>query len=278
MLLFGVLLVTGCHRGGSTKNQEHHDAGPRIVSLAPSVTEMIFAIGAGEHLVGRTTACDWPAEALKVPVAGAFGKPSLEVIASMRPEIVVDVDLEEKGNSDKIRAMGIRTEHISCRTPDDIPPALRTLGKLTGHERKADSLAAAIEKGLETFREKNLHKTEKPLVYLEIWDDPFWTGGKDSYTSHMIAYAGGRNIGDSVRKEYFEISQEWVIQQNPDVIACMYMSKETPAAEGVMRRPGWQHISAVKRKNVFDGFDNSLFLRPGPRVLEGIEQLQKLMK
>lgn len=278
ILLSSVLLLcTGCMKteSGAEAKQETK---PRIVSLAPSITEMMFAIGAGEHLVGRTTACDWPAEAARVPVAGAFGRPSMEVLASMHPDIVIDVDLEEEQSNSKIRDLGIRTERIICRTPDDIPGALRTLGKLTGHRPQADSLASVIEKGLAGFRKKNLGRREKPLVYLEIWDDPFWTGGRDSYTSALISYAGGRNISDAVRKEYFEISQEWVIEQNPDIIACMYMSKETPAAAGVMQRSGWKHISAVRNRKVFDGFDNSLFLRPGPRVLEGIAQLERLIE
>ncbi|WP_292002834.1 cobalamin-binding protein [Chlorobium sp.] len=278
-LLFFVslFLIAGC-RKGETPKQNKEDDGPRIISLAPSVTEMIFAVGAGKQLAGRTSACDWPAEAAEVPVIGAFGRPSMEMLASIHPDIVINVDLEDERNSDKIRGLGIRTERIDCKTPDDIPAALRTIGRLTGHERKADSLASVIEKGLEEFRSHASRQAKKPLVYLEIWDDPFWTGGKESYTSALIAYAGGRNIGDSVSKEYFEISQEWVIEQNPEVIACMYMSKEAPAAEGVLNRPGWQHIDAIKQKRVFDGLDNSLFLRPGPRVLEGIAQLKSLME
>lgn len=277
LLLFSILLCAGCRKADSGAEAKG-ETKPRIVSLAPSVTEMIFAIGAGEHLVGRTTACDWPAEAADVPVAGAFGRPSMEMLAAMRPDIVIDVDLEEEQSGGKIRDLGIRTERIICKNPDDIPGALRRLGELTGHRRQADSLAAVIEKGLAGFRKKNLARRDRPLVYLEIWDDPFWTGGRESYTSALIGYAGGRNIGDAVRKEYFEISQEWVIEQNPDVIACMYMSKETPAASGVMQRTGWHHISAVRHKKVFDGFDNSLFLRPGPRVLEGIAQLERLIE
>jgi len=278
LLLASILILSAGCRKADGRAEPNQEAKPRIVSLAPSVTEMIFAIGAGEHLVGRTTACDWPAEAARVPVAGAFGRPSMEMLAAMHPDIVIDVDLEEEQSGSKIRDLGIRTERVICKTPDDIPGALRALGKLTGHRRQADSLAAVIEKGLGGFREKNLRRTVRPLVYLEIWDDPFWTGGRDSYTSALISYAGGRNIGDAVRKEYFEISQEWVIEQNPDVIACMYMSKETTAAAGVMQRNGWRHISAVRHKNVFDGFDNSLFLRPGPRVLEGIAQLERLIE
>jgi iron complex transport system substrate-binding protein len=275
-VLFSILLLllSGCAKkpdGGA------HPAGKlTIVSLAPSLTEMIFAIGAGDQLVGRTSACDWPAAAAKIPVVGAFGRPSLELLASIHPDLVVDVDLADEETGKKISALGIQRENVTCKSPDDIPAALRKLGKLTGHTREADSLASSISQGLAMFKKQAEGRQNKKSVYLEIWDDPFWTGGKGSYTSALIGYAGGRNIGDVVNKDYFEISQEWVIEKSPEVIACMYMSKNSSAADKVMMRPGWNSIAAVQHRQVFDRFDNNLFLRPGPRVLEGIAQLQRM--
>ena len=251
---------------------------PGIVSLAPSVTEMIYAVGAGDQLIGRTSACDWPTEAENVQVVGAFGKPSLEILAALHPDIVLDVDLADEQNGKKIEALGIRRERVACSTPDDIAPALRKIGQLTGHQREADSLADRITQGLLTFRKDAEKATRKPTVYLEIWDDPLWTGGKNSYTSALIWYAGGNNIGDQVEKEYFEISPEWVVQMNPDIIACMYMSKKLSVAETLRKRAGWKSIDAVKNNRVYDRFEKSLFLRSGPRVLEGIEELKKIMR
>ena len=277
LLFFFTLLLfieAGCSRQQHNSN-DHPTGKLRIISLAPSLTEMIFAIGAGDQLVGRTNACDWPAAAAKIPVIGAFGRPSLELLASIHPDLVIDVDLADKGTGKKITALGMRRETFSCKTPDDIPVVLRKLGKLTGHTREADSLALSITTGLAQFKKKAEQESHKNTIYLEIWNDPFWTGGEGSYTSALIAYAGGRNIGDVVKKEYFEISQEWVIQKNPDVIACMYMAKKSSAADDVLSRPGWQNIAAVKNHRVYDRFDNSLFLRPGPRVLEGVEQLYR---
>ena len=270
-----MLLASGCTK---KPNRTEHSAGkPTIVSLAPSLTEMVFAIGAGDQLVGRTSACDWPAAASKVPVVGAFGRPSLELLASIHPDLVVDVDLADEEMGKKISALGIHQESIACKSPDDIPAALRKLGKLTGHIREADSLALSISEGLAVFKKEAQNQKNKKSVYLEIWDDPFWTGGKGSYTSALIAYAGGKNIGDVVNKDYFEISQEWVIEKSPEVIACMYMAKESSAVDNVMNRPGWNSIAAVQHHQVYDRFDNNLFLRPGPRVLEGIAQLHRMI-
>lgn len=277
-LLCGLLLCSsGCsrQRAGSAKQAKSK---LRIVSLAPSVTEMLFAIGAGDELVGRTSACNQPQAAKRVPVAGAFKRPSLEVIASIHPDLVIDEELSNQDGGKKVALMGFRRESISCKTPDDIPTALRKLGKLTGHERQADSLALIITTGLANFRKDADIGLHKSSVYLEIWDSPLWTGGSESYISALIAYGGGRNIGDVVKKEYFEISPEWVIMQHPEIIACMYMAKNSSASEKVKSRYGWDQVAAVKNNRVYDHFDNSLILRPGPRVLEGIEQLRQIIR
>ncbi|UWX58392.1 cobalamin-binding protein [Chlorobaculum sp. MV4-Y] len=271
--------LAGCSKPQTTDKVEKAAKVPqRIVSLAPSLTEMLYAIGAGPQLVGRTSACDWPAEAEKVPVAGSFGRPSLEVLASMNPDLVLDVDLADEQAAKKMAEMHLRREHIRCQDPEELPAALRKLGALTGHVRQADSLASVIEKGLAEYRKEAATKTHKPSIYLEIWNDPLWTGGRNSFVSRLISYAGGRNIGDAVEKEYFEVSPEWVIRENPDVIACMYMANQTPAADNVKKRPGWQGISAVRNNRVYDQFDNRLYLRPGPRILEGIAGMKKLIE
>ena len=278
-LLFLVFwgFVGGCSETGTRQTPASSSDKPTIISLAPSITEMIYAIGAEKQLAGRTSACDWPANVKKVKIVGAFGKPSLEVLAGLSPDLVLDNDLADENMGAKITELGIKRERLTVRTPEDIPPALRKLGALTGNSEKADSLAYLIENGLEKFRSRIDVAASSPKVYLEIWDDPLWTGGKSSYVSALISYAGGRNIGDAVEKEYFEVSPEWVIRQNPDIIACMYMSRDSDVAAKVSSRPGWKHTAAVKNSRVFDDFDNNIFLRPGPRVLEGIEQLSRII-
>ncbi len=277
LLCLLLLMFTAACRQQPAVSTTSSPGKPRIISLAPSTTEMLYAIGAGDQLVGRTSACDWPQEAKKVPVIGAFGKPSLELLAAIKPDLIVDIDLDGEVTGKNIGALGLKREHIACRTPDDVPPALRKLGRLSGHVRQADSLAEVIEKGLAAYRKAAAAHPEKKKVYLEIWDDPLWTGGRHSFTAAMVSYAGGRNIGDEVDKEYFEVSPEWVIRQNPDIIACMYMANQTPAAAKVRSRPGWQQIGAVRNNRVYDSFDNRITLRPGPRILEGIAALKAII-
>ena len=276
LIVFSAILI-GCGKTQKKEATRSSSDKPTIVSLAPSITEMIYAIGAERQLIGRTSACDWPADVKKVQVVGAFGQPSLEVITSLVPDLVIDIDLADENMGEKITALGIRRERLNIRSPEDIPAALRKLGELTDNREQADSLAFLIDDGLENFRNTIDTTAITPKVYLEIWDDPLWTGGKSSYVSALITYAGGENIGDAAEKEYFEVSPEWIIRQNPDIIACMYMSRESDVAVDIASRPGWDHIQAVKRQKIYDDFDNSIFLRPGPRVLEGIEQLRRII-
>lgn len=276
LILLMILSTSACSEKKERINTQISEQ--RIVSLAPSITEMIYAIGAGKQLVGRTTACDWPTEAKNIRIVGGFGRPSLEVLATLKPDLVLESGMEDEKAIMNVKALGLRSETIRCKLPEDVPAALRKLGQLTGHFQKADSLATEIESGLTEFRKKAAVKTKKTTVYLEIWNDPLWTGGRNSFTSQLITLAGGKNIADTVDKEYFQASPEWLIRQNPDVIACMYMSNTTPAAELVAKRSGWNNVSAVKNRRIYDRLDNRIYLRPGPRILQGIAGMKAILE
>ncbi|OVE74859.1 hypothetical protein BVX97_06270 [bacterium E08(2017)] len=248
----------------------------RIVSLAPSLTEIICAIGGEENLVGRTSACDYPESIIdRVPVIGAFGKPSLESLVAARPTLVLDAALADETVGRKIESLGIQRERIDCREINDIPIAIRRVGALTGLENNAEALASRIEGELKILRESALSRTARPKVYIETWNDPVWTVGANTAISEMVSLAGGINIGDTVDKEHFQASQEWIVSHNPDIIFCLYMSSKAPAKEALIKRPGWQAVNAIKNNKVYDGFENDIMLRPGPRIIEGIMEFKR---
>ncbi len=250
---------------------------PRVVSLAPSLTEAVFAIGAGGLLVGRSSACDYPPEAARVPVAGDFGRPSFERILALRPTMVLEVDLEDETLARRLEEQGIRRVHVACDRVGDIAPAVRRLGALLGRAGRAEALAASIEGGLAARRAAAAGRAG-PSVYAEIWNDPLMTVGASSFISEMVALAGGRNVGDESPREYFRVASEWVVARDPEVVLCLYMAPAGgAAAAGVGRRPGWDAVRAVRNGRVFAGLDNDLLLRPGPRVLEGIGVLERCL-
>lgn len=277
-LLRGVLglciLAAGCGR----PPRPGPAAEIRIVSLAPSITESLCAIGAADLLVGRTSACNYPPEiAGTVPVIGGFGRPSLEMLADVHPTLVLDVDLADESTAAHIEAMGIPRRRLRCRSIDDIAPMLRELGRLTKTTRAA-ALADALAGAVADARTRLPAAGHRPSVYPEVWHDPLTTVGRDTFLADLIELAGGRAIGGDVDKPYFQIAPEQVLAKNPDVILCLYMGPSDGAAAAVARRPGWEHVSAVRNECVFEGLDNDVLLRPGPRLLEGLDSLRACME
>jgi iron complex transport system substrate-binding protein len=247
----------------------------RIVSLAPSITEAVCAVGAADLLVGRTSACNYPPEILDtVPVIGGFGVPSLELLAQAQPTLVLAADLADESVGAQLDAMGIKRQRVACRGLDDIAGMLRDVGKLTGREAEGRELAASLELRLLELRAMEA-PSHRPKVFAEIWHDPMTTIGAGTFLSDLILLAGGQSVGDGSRCDYYQISPERVLVSDPDAVLCLYMGKGEGAADALKARPGWQHLKAVRAGTVYDGLDNDILLRPGPRVLEGVELLRK---
>lgn len=250
-----------------------------MVSLAPNITEIVCALGAIDRLVGRTSACDFPPALVdSVPVIGGFGAPSLEMLLSARPTLILEVDLADETLGHKIDALGVRRERVACGNLDEIPRAVRTVGALIGEEERGRKLAAELEAGIEKTRLQTRAVTNRPTVLVEVWGDPITTAGRGSFVSELIELAGGRNIGDEVNRPYYQVSPEWVVSRDPEVIVCLYMAHSAPVRETVLRRSGWSSVSAVRTGRVHDGFNNDRLLRPGPRVLEGAEELRRRIR
>jgi iron complex transport system substrate-binding protein len=287
LLLFITFLPAGC----APRQPDTAPEGDRIVSLAPSLTEMICAVSAGGALVGRTSVCDYPPEIIKsVPVIGGFGAPSLDRLLKTRPTLILDVALEDESVANLMTQLGVRRVRVPCATLDDIPTAILTVGRLAHHESTAQPLAERIRHEVSerraALKERKVSGQTTPTVFVEIWGDPLMTVGRNSFVSELVALAGGRNLGDEIiDKDYFPVSSEWVIARNPDIILCLYMEEDrgqrseisnlkSEIGNQIAKRTGWAQIKAVRDNRVYGGFDNNLILRPGPRVLEGIEALQ----
>jgi iron complex transport system substrate-binding protein len=272
------LLASGCHRNAPQPPSAVATGTPRIVSLAPNLTEIVCAVGGANRLVGRTEVCNYPANLLvNVPVVGGFGRPYLEPLLAQKPTLVLDVDLEDKALGAAFERLGIGRQHIACRRLADIPPAVRTIGQLAGRIDAGNALADSIESGIRNRRVAlaQMPPEQRPLVYVEIWGDPPMTVGKNSFVSELVALAGGRNMGDELAHDYAAVSTEWVLTHNPDIILCLYPSDGHHARTTVASRMGWQTLRAVQNGRVYDDFNLDTILRPGPRVLDGVEQLRR---
>lgn len=274
----GLLLFTAVNlfsSGCTADNSPRHSDGLRVVSLAPNITEMIFAVGGESCLVGRTSVCNYPNQALTVPIAGGFGTPSLERLIELKPDVVLEVALADEITGRKIDQLGIRRERITCHSLYDIPDALRAVGRAICREKQADEVARELESAIAERRSHLPDKDRRPRVFVEIWGDPVMTAGEGSFISDLIELAGGINVGDAGGSEYYRVSSEWVIEKDPEVILCLYMTRGASARERVSARPGWAGLTAVRSGRVYDGFPDDVLLRPGPRVMSGIDLLSK---
>ena len=262
---FVVLLLASCRPSGRPA------VGPsqRIVSLLPSFTEILFAIGAGDRVVGRTQWCDYPAAALAVPSVGDGLPPNIEAVAARRPDRVVLYNAGPNVTAAKqFERLGIRTVLIDLNRLEDLGPAARTLGRLTGQEEQAESLATVMD-GL-AGRPPPSSTTSIAFV---VWDNPPIIIGHGSYLDQLAAQAGARNVFGDITAPSAQVALETIVARDPRWIAVLVDSAAPPA---FMKRREWRAVRAV-REGHFLLLKGSLFGRPGPRSGEAIRQLTALL-
>ena len=249
----------------------------RILSLAPSLTEILFALDAAPLLVGRTDSCDFPVEASSLPSTGSFGDPGIERILALRPTHVVYVDLRDKTIPDLLRRHNIETHQIPCDRLDDIAPAFRALGEITQTRGKAGALATRLENRLSELRGKP-GDLPRPGVFLLMWHDPLMTVGSGSFITDLVQLAGGRNLAAEVPDAYFNVSLEWVVARNPEIILSLVDAEPGVLHARLSENPGWAATRAIRENRVLDGLPLDIICRPGPRIVEAVEAIQKALE
>ncbi|MBI4723313.1 MAG: cobalamin-binding protein [Candidatus Stahlbacteria bacterium] len=238
----------------------------RVVSLVPSVTETIYAIGAQDKLVGVVTPCDYP-PGIDLPIVGNFSFPNLESIVALKPDMVFITGGEQKYLQPKLKELGITAIIIDPQNLDEIYGSIMEIGTLLGKLDKADSLVKIMKQEFEVLQKYSPPKRRKVLI--ELSDNPLFTCGQGSFLDELITDAQAINIAQSIDKPYPIVSSEFVVKQNPDVIIVMH-SMSNPAA-----RMGWQKVNAVKNNRIYTDIDPNIILRPGPRVIQGIKELKQ---
>jgi len=252
----------------------------KIVSLAPSNTEILYAIGAGSLLVGRDDLSDYPQEAQKLAsVGGSMGKYNLEEIAKLQPDLVLASDLNTPEQIKALEDLKITVFVLSNPTKlEGLYTNLETVGKLTGHSTEASKLSADLQAREKAVSAALANVKDRPKVFYELdATDPAkpFTAGANTFIDLLITQAGGANIGANLKGDYPQVSQEELLAQNPDIILLGDAAYGT-TPDKVAARPGWSIIKAVKNNQVF-AVDDNLISRPDPRLLDGLETLAKLI-
>ena len=251
----------------------------KIISLAPSNTEILYAVGAGSQLVGRDEFSDYPSEAANLPtVGGSMGKYNLEQIVALKPDLVLAAEINTPEQIKALEDLKINVYYLA--NPKDFPGLftnLTTVGKLTGHEKEAADLVASLQKRVDAVT--SAAKPEKPLkVFYELDGSDVakpWTIGKGTFADMIITMAGGENVGSAAGEGWLQMSQEAILAGNPDLII-LGDSAYGMTAESVASRPGWEGTTAVKNNAVVP-FDDDLMSLPGPRLVDGLEAIAKLV-
>lgn len=239
----------------------------RIVTMAPNLTEITFAAGAGERVVGVTTADDFPPEIADLPRFSAVGV-DFEAVASFEPDVVFATDqVNSVRDAETFAALGIPIYFFHFSTFADVLGAIRTVGAIAGSAQRATEHAATLEEAIEDLKRQTSRKPATPRVLLLISSEPLFGFGKDSYVHDLIAAAGGRSISENMDVPAPVFSDEYVIEERPDVIIGAFET-DTDAEQLLTLHPAWGTVPAIKNGRVY-AINPDLILRPGPRLVEG---------
>ncbi len=244
----------------------------RVVSLIPASTELLFAIGAGPAVVGRTQWCDFPPETAAVPDLGAGINPNLEAVLSARPDLVVLYNsAQHAGVASRLRELGIPAIRINTDALADVPRIGALLGRLTGHSLGADSMTVVFDSALASAT-TGPGSAPRPKVLLLVWEQPPMTIGRGSFLSELVERAGGENLFADVSTSSGPVSIEAVSVRDPDLILT---TAAGPAS--FARRPEWQVVRAVRERR-FLNVSGSEYDRPGPRSPRAIRTLSERLR
>ncbi|HUL02751.1 MAG TPA: helical backbone metal receptor [Gemmatimonadales bacterium] len=245
----------------------------RIVSLSPAATELVFALGAGARLVGRTTWCDYPPAALAVPSVGDGLSPNIEAVVARRPDLVLVYrsPLDQAATA-QLAGLGIPAVVLEQDRLEQVGRAARVVGVLAGRERAGDSLAAALA----ALVARPLPPARVRVAFV-VWDTPPVVIGGGSYLDQLATLAGATNVFHDVGAASASVGLETIATRDPDVIA---VPRDTARGEVIppafIRRPEWQAIRAIRARRLVY-LRGSIFSWPGPRAEQAADQLRQLL-
>ncbi len=242
----------------------------RIVSLNPATTELLFALGAGDRVVGRTQYDLWPDSARLVPSIGAGMQPNLEAILGRHPDLVVMyASGSDRGAAERLTAAGVATAAFRIDRIADFARVTMLLGQMIGDSVRARTVVDSVTGTLERVR----HATQslpRPSVFLHAWEKPLMTLGGGSFISELVTVAGGRNIYDSLPAPSPVVTLEDVLRRNPDIILVSPIERKN-----MLQSDRWRALPAVRKGRVL-AYDTNLVARPSVKLGEAAVSLAHL--
>ena len=238
----------------------------RIVSLAPSNTEILFAIGLKDRIVGVTSYCDYPAEAKKKPKIGDVTASS-EAVVALKPDLVVAHAFLNDSAIPRLEKLGLTVFAVDPKTIAEVARDIRTIGKITARPKTAESVAEEMERVMAAVR-KSCAARAVHSVLVVIQANPLWAAGPKTFVDEMIHAANAKNTAYDARPGFVTFSKELAVSRNPDVIIVGVESEK----DFFLKNPIWKNTKAVKNGRVYV-VDPDTLVRPGPRLASGMRSL-----
>jgi iron complex transport system permease protein len=246
----------------------------RLVSVSPNLTEFLYAIGAGNEMAGRCSACDAPEEARALPTVGPFCQPDVETVLKLRATHLFAAALVDPRARAALVKAGVAVVEIPCDRLSEIPDAAETLGHWTGREEAAGALAQTLRRGLRELR-RPIRDGRRVMALLDP-QQPY-TAGRGSLISDMFAWLGVRNAGDDDSRPYYLYDMERLAELDPDAIICFFDTGKANPADIFKDRIGWKTLRAVRGNRVYTLAHLDDAVRPGPRILTGLRELRDVL-
>lgn len=251
----------------------------RIVSLAPATTEILFALGLGDKVAAVTKYCDYPLEAREKPKIGGFSTPSAELIVAAEPDLILASSKRHKDFIPQLENAGLTVVATESLNLGQVLEEIRFIGQVTGASEASDQLTANLQQRIDSIEDKvkGLPDTQKPSVYFEIFSEPLTTAGSKSFIDSLITTAGGKNIAADINQDWVVLSPEVVLARDPEIIIFISHGSSMQTAEQLKGRKGWEQVSAVRNNLIGYIEDENLVVHTGPRVVEGLEQIARII-
>jgi iron complex transport system substrate-binding protein len=247
----------------------------RLVSLAPNITEIVYALGLGDELVGDTDNCDFPPQALTKPHVGTMVNPSLERIVALKPDLALGTpEANRRETADQLERLGIPLYGVTASTLAGTLASIEDLGGILGRAAEARSLAAQMQARIDRI-EKRIEGRPTPKVLFVVWYRPLITVGPHTFIADAIRAAGGIPMGENLKGEWPRLTLEELLPLNPEVILFPKTESFSPSTAEFQSLPGWKELHAVKEGRMF--FVSETIMRPGPRLVDALEELANIL-
>jgi len=251
----------------------------RIISIAPSNTEILFALGLEDKIVGITNYCNFPEETKNIEKIGETFPLNLEKIVSLKPDLILAYAGQLK-EIPRLRELGLKVIVIEPLNLQETLKSIQMVATVGGIPEKGNILVENLSQRIDQIKTEvsNLEITKKPKVFIGGIYETIWTPGEGTLFNELISLAGGINIAAGF-SGWTKISSEFIVKEDPDIIiipiGAMNPGDELKIKENIYQRPGWSNLSAVKTQKIFI-VNEDLFFRPGPRLVDGLERLYKI--